>query len=351
MALRDTVGEEEQQRQDVSNYIVSRSVLSLDGSALKGTLQNLKNLETDSVSAAIKSRERSPFKTYERRRKRKRMILSRGRGENQYEDGDGGGSGTWEVNNNNNNAEISAVGRENNPYGDYGAYVNRGGSDREAPDASSSATTATASDGMMGYDPSSITGTYGGNGDTSAYHGNTIDYSSVWGAGAASAASPVGGESTSPSWQSWFKSRLRPKSPIKVPSTRNIFLAIFLFSSITLCGMLTTAHHMEHNPEGTFANCCRVSLHTLHCLWRVIYNLYHCRLGDVNNAVFSTELEEDEYTDEEIERMRLRPGIERALDVEHRKALRKVGIEMNKIKIRDKNNKRRKGMPSTSSIR
>ena len=34
--------------------------------------------------------------------------------------------------------------------------------------------------------------------------------------------------------------------------------------------------------------------------------------------------------------MRLRPGIERALDVEHRKALRKVGIEMNKIKVTKK---------------
>ena len=49
--------------------------------------------------------------------------------------------------------------------------------------------------------------------------------------------------------------------------------------------------------------------------------------------VFASELEEEEYTDDEVERMRLRPGIERALDVEHRKALRKVGIEMNKIKV------------------
>jgi hypothetical protein len=43
-------------------------------------------------------------------------------------------------------------------------------------------------------------------------------------------------------------------------------------------------------------------------------------------------LDEDEYTEEELERMNLRPGIERALDIEHRKALRKVGVEMNMIK-------------------
>ena len=58
------------------------------------------------------------------------------------------------------------------------------------------------------------------------------------------------------------------------------------------------------------------------------------------------------FVDEEIERMRLRPGIERALDVEHRKALRKVGIEMNKIKLRDsENNNRRQGEPRAGSMR
>ena len=97
--------------------------------------------------------------------------------------------------------------------------------------------------------------------------------------------------------------------------------------------MLITAHRMENDPEGNFANCCRVLLHTVNCIYKVIFNLYHCRLGDIPQVVFASEFEEDEYTEEEIEQMRLRPGIERALDVEHRKALRKVGIEMNKIKV------------------
>jgi len=98
--------------------------------------------------------------------------------------------------------------------------------------------------------------------------------------------------------------------------------------------MLLTAHSLEHHPEGTFANCCRVSLHTVSCVYSIIYNLYHCRLGEIPGIICggSSELDEDEYTEEELERMNLRPGIERALDIEHRKALRKVGVEMNMIK-------------------
>ncbi len=38
----------------------------------------------------------------------------------------------------------------------------------------------------------------------------------------------------------------------------------------------------------------------------------------------------EDYTDEEMERMKVRPGIERALDVEHSKVLRRVGIDMGK---------------------
>jgi hypothetical protein len=96
---------------------------------------------------------------------------------------------------------------------------------------------------------------------------------------------------------------------------------------------------MEHDPEGNYANCCRVSLHSVSCVYGVIYNLYHCRLSEIPQVVFASEMEDGEdYTDEELERMRLRPGIERALDVEHRKALRKVGIEMNKIKVGGKSN-------------
>ncbi len=104
--------------------------------------------------------------------------------------------------------------------------------------------------------------------------------------------------------------------------------------------MLLTAHSLEHHPEGTFANCCRVSLHTVSCVYSIIYNLYHCRLGEIPGIICGgSELTEDEYTEEELERMNLRPGIERALDTEHRKALRKVGVEMNMIKPKNGSSK------------
>ena len=93
--------------------------------------------------------------------------------------------------------------------------------------------------------------------------------------------------------------------------------------------MVCHTNHCLFRP--TFALC------AVNCISKVIYNLYHCRLVDIPQVVFASELEEDEYTDEDIKRMRLRPRIERALEVEHRKALRKAGIEMGKIRALPKN--------------
>ena len=129
-----------------------------------------------------------------------------------------------------------------------------------------------------------------------------------------------------------------------------LFKAIFFLLLICTTGMLLTAHSLEHHPEGTFANCCRVSLHTVNCVYRVMFNLYHCRLGELPGIICGgSELEEDEYTEEELERMTLRPGIERALDTEHRKALRKVGVEMNMIKPKNGSGKS-KGVQNGASI-
>jgi len=69
-------------------------------------------------------------------------------------------------------------------------------------------------------------------------------------------------------------------------------------------------------------------------VWKVLYNLYHCRLGDIPAVVCADDDEDDEYTDEDLETMKLRPGIERALDVEHRKALRRTTQELKKMKIK-----------------
>lgn len=135
----------------------------------------------------------------------------------------------------------------------------------------------------------------------------------------------------------WGASSSSFKPSFKMPEVKiSLIPAIFLILLITVIGMLITAHQIEHHREGTFANCCRVSLTTVSCVYKVIYNLYHCRLGEIPQVVFASEFEDDdELTDEELQRMKLRPGIERALDVEHRKALRKVGIEMNKIRVKD----------------
>ena len=216
----------------------------------------------------------------------------------------------------------------------------------------SGSTYGTSSYGTRSYGASSGTSTYGassgtstyGSGSTSSYGGGS-SYSSAWGAGTSgSSSSPWGSSSTGTSGSKIFHG----------PSVKlSLLPTIFLSMLITFTGMLITAHRMEHHPEGNFANCCRVLLHTVNCIYKVIYNLYHCRLGDIPQVVFASELEEDEYTEEEIERMRLRPGIERALDVEHRKALRKVGIEMNKIKITTNttnNNKKKGGVQSSGNI-
>jgi hypothetical protein len=187
----------------------------------------------------------------------------------------------------------------NSAYGDYGAYTPKGSSGSETLKTSSSSYSSSGY-GLDSYDN----------------HGSssTTSESYEWGAASSSTFKPS----------------------FNMPQLQlSLIPAIFLILFVTVTGMLITAYQMEHAPEGTFANCCRVSLTTVSCIYKVVYNLYHCRLGEIPQVVFASEFDDDELTDEELERMKLRPGIERALDVEHRKALRKVGIEMNKIKVND----------------
>jgi hypothetical protein len=190
----------------------------------------------------------------------------------------------------------------NSAYGDYGAYTPKGSSSGGSSKASSSYSSSSYGDP---HD------TYGSSTSTSSSSSSSGSYE----------------------WGSSSSSSFKPS--FKMPELQlSIIPAIFLILFVTLIGMLITAHQMENSPEGTFANCCRVSLTTVSCIYKVIYNLYHCRLSEIPQVVFASEFEnDDELTDEELERMKLRPGIERALDVEHRKALRKVGIEMNKMSI------------------
>ncbi len=261
------------------------------------------------------------------------------------------GVGGWfgKGKNNDNDATTSAAaaspntGSYNSAYGSttgssstYGTYGSYNG-------AATGSSSGTSGGNTRGYGTSGNTnngyGSYGSSsyGDTSAYGssssssspGSSSSYSSRWGGTGSTATS------SSRQWGTYSNNnRGGHHNAVKI----DLFKGIFFLLLISTGGMLLTAHSMENDPEGTFANCCRVSLHTVNCVFSIIYNLYHCRLGEIPAIICgANNLEEDEYTDEELERMNLRPGIERALDVEHRKALRKVGVEMNMIKTNSKN--------------
>ena len=106
-----------------------------------------------------------------------------------------------------------------------------------------------------------------------------------------------------------------------------IVLVVFLFFVSTLSAMLYTAHAFTQHPDGTFVNCCLLSLNSADMFYRIAYNVYNCRLSEVVDIICPGE-DDDEYTDEELERMKLRPGIERVLDKEHLKAMKNMEVEM-----------------------
>eukprot|EP00804_Cyclotella_cryptica_P003962 CCRYP_013887-RA/>CCRYP_013887-RA protein AED:0.03 eAED:0.03 QI:186/1/1/1/0/0/2/101/282 len=211
------------------------------------------------------------------------------------------------------------------PYGDYGVYTPKGSSGTGS--ASASASSGGKSKTKSG-NKSSSTSNLSSDDAYDSYESSASSPSS------SASSSSYGSGTYLSEWGATPKtSRFQPN--FTIPSLQvSLLPAILLILFITLVGMLITAHQMEHSPEGTFANCCRVSLATVSCICKVMYNLYHCRLGDIPQVVFASDFEDDEeLTDQDLERMKLRPGIERALDVEHRKALRKVGIEMKRIKV------------------
>lgn len=115
-----------------------------------------------------------------------------------------------------------------------------------------------------------------------------------------------------------------------------LFVLLFVLFCLSVGLMFYTAHEFANNPEGNFANCCRLSLNTLDCTGRLCYNLYQCRLGEVLGILCPGDDDDnDDYTDEELQRMTLRPGIGRALDVEHGKAMKKLTMEMSRSRMRE----------------
>ena len=47
------------------------------------------------------------------------------------------------------------------------------------------------------------------------------------------------------------------------------FWGFLLLTTTSAIGMLATAHQFETNPEGAVANFCRLSLHTIECIWKI----------------------------------------------------------------------------------
>lgn len=67
---------------------------------------------------------------------------------------------------------------------------------------------------------------------------------------------------------------------------------------------------------------------TADCLFKIGFNCYNCRMSEVVDTICPGEDEDHDFTDDELERMTLRPGIERALDKEHGKVMKKMEVEM-----------------------
>lgn len=174
---------------------------------------------------------------------------------------------------------------------------------------------------------SGASGSYGGasgsyGGASGSYSGASGSYSS--GKGSNSYSGGDVGSYHSPSKLSRDFESLMNKVNVDVP----LVPAIIVASIVMCCGMLCTAFMYQARPESTFTNCCRLSIHCIRSACAIVFNLYHCRLGDIPPIVCAME-DADDLDDEELARMKPRPGIEKALHIEHQKALSRVEFASN----------------------
>lgn len=167
---------------------------------------------------------------------------------------------------------------------------------------------------------SGASGSYGG--ASGSYSGASGSYSS--GKGSNSYSGGDVGSYHSPSKLSRDFESLMNKVNVDVP----LVPAIIVASIVMCCGMLCTAFMYQARPESTFTNCCRLSIHCIRSACAIVFNLYHCRLGDIPPIVCAME-DADDLDDEELARMKPRPGIEKALHIEHQKALSRVEFASN----------------------
>ena len=106
---------------------------------------------------------------------------------------------------------------------------------------------------------------------------------------------------------------------VSVPLLPAVLVAIV----ILYCGMVCTAFMYQARPRSTFTNCCRLTVNCIRSVFAIASNLYYCRLGDIPPIVCAMD-DEGDLTDEELARMKPRPGIEKALQIEHQKAILKA---------------------------
>lgn len=184
---------------------------------------------------------------------------------------------------------------------DTSSFGNRDTVDDSSPSQSSSGSsydsTSSTSSGSSYGSTSSTYGSYGSYGGASSYSYNSHSAPNKW------------GSSTS-------------RDPIKI----DLFWVIILIMVTLGMGTLLTAHQFEHNSEGDYPNFCRLTLNIFYCLWMVLYNMYKCRLGEIPSVVCATDdfTDEDPYTEQELQTMKCRPGIENALEREHSRSMMKL---------------------------
>lgn len=100
---------------------------------------------------------------------------------------------------------------------------------------------------------------------------------------------------------------------------------------VSFAGMFYTAYNFVHNPEGTFANFCRLSLNFFLCLQGLGTNIYSGTFSEIPQTMRALNRDEDNIA--ERGQMKSRPKIERPQDAEHRKAMQNLKEEMKGMKL------------------
>ena len=222
----------------------------------------------------------------------------------------------------------------------YGGYDDRGGtdsygSDRGGGDAygRDSGGTSSYGDGGDPFDGGGDPFDSGGAGDgmnddrssESSYSGGSSysDYDNSDYGGYGGGGYNGGGSSSYHSKDSSKFMAFMGKINVKVPLIPFILIAgIFIY-----LGMVFTAYKYQVDSNSRFTRLCRTSINVFLCIYKVLLNVWRCRLDEIPPIIFDVP-DDDDYTEDELERMKLRPGMGRALESEHKKAVAKAEIEM-----------------------